>query len=168
MRKFMLACVLACGAFLIAPLAHAQEVPEKMPFDIPYGTPINLEQATKVGQAAQAEAKKRGWKLAIAVVVPSGELTYFIKMDGTQYGATTIAEHKARVAAKFRRPTKAFQDMLAANPPNFGVLLEDGVIASEGGVPIEVDGKIIGAIGCSGGAWPQDALVAEVGADALK
>jgi uncharacterized protein GlcG (DUF336 family) len=118
------------------------------------------------GHAAEAEAKKNNWLMAIAVVSPSGDLAYFRKLDGTQYASIQIAQHKAKAAATFRRPTKAFQDGLAQG--NTFLLTLDGVIASEGGVPIVVGGKIIGAIGCSGGTGAQDGQVCQAGVNALK
>jgi uncharacterized protein GlcG (DUF336 family) len=131
-----------------------------------YGPEIALEQAKKAADAAEAEAKKNNWLMAIAVVSPSGDLAYFRKLDGTQYASIQIAQHKAKAAATFRRPTKAFQDGLAQG--NTFLLTLDGVIASEGGVPIVVGGKIIGAIGCSGGTGAQDGQVCQAGVNALK
>jgi uncharacterized protein GlcG (DUF336 family) len=131
-----------------------------------YGNPITLEQAKKAMDAAEAEAKKNNWLMAIAIVSPSGDLVYFRKLDGTQYASIQIAQHKAKAAATFRRPTKVFQDGLAAG--NHFLLTLDGVIASEGGVPIIADGKLIGAIGASGGTGQQDGVVATAGAGALK
>ena len=106
--------------------------------------------------------------MAIAVVSNGGDLVHFSKMDGTQFGSIQIAQHKAKAAATFRRPTKAFQDALAANPANVYLLTLDGIIASEGGIPIVVDGKIIGAMGCSGATGAQDGQVCKVGIDTIK
>ena len=141
-------------------------VPDAMPFDIPYGTPISLERAKQVAEAAMAEAKKRNWKDAIAVVGPSGDLVYFVKMDGTQYASYKIAEGKAHAAAIFRRPTKVFFDQMETGHPYIATL--PGVVASDGGLPIIESGKIIGAIGVSGGSGPQDGVIAKAGADSVK
>jgi glc operon protein GlcG len=152
---------------------HAQQPPSPAPAAAPagpppYGMPIALEQAKKAVAAAEAEAKKNNWFLAIAAVTPSGQLVHFSLMDNTQYGSIAIAQHKARVAATFRRPTKAFQDGLQATPPNLVLLTLDDVIASEGGIPIVVDGKVIGAIGCSGATGAQDGQSCQAGVNALK
>ena len=141
-------------------------VPDAMPFDIPYGTPISLERAKSVAEAAMAEAKKRNWKDAIAIAGPAGDLVYFVKMDGTQYASGAIAEHKARAAAIFRRPTKTFFDAMESGHPY--VVTLDGMIGADGGLPIIESGKIIGAIGVSGGTGAQDAVVAKAGADSVK
>jgi glc operon protein GlcG len=141
-------------------------VPDAMPFDIPYGTPISLERAKQVGDAAAAEAKKRNWKMAIAVVDPSGDLVYFVKLDGTAYSSAKIAEHKARSAAIFRRPTKVFFDAMESGHPY--VMTLDGMIGADGGLPITESGKIIGGIGTSGGTGAQDAIVSKAGADSVK
>lgn len=145
----------------------AAAVPEKMPFDIPYGAPISVEMAEKAVLAAEAEARKRGWKMAIAVVSPSGDLTYFKKMDDTQLASAAIAPKKARSAARFRRSTEVFFTAMETGHPYVSTLDPD-VTASPGGVPIVVGGKLIGAIGCSGGAGSQDNVTCSAGADALK
>jgi uncharacterized protein GlcG (DUF336 family) len=133
-----------------------------------YGPSVNLEQAKKAVEAAQAEAAKNGWKLAIAVVSIGGYLIHFARMDDTQLASNDIAIHKARAAATFRRPTKAFQDALQATPPNLVIMTLDGVIASEGGIPLMANGKVIGAIGCSGALGSQDAQACKAGADTIK
>jgi uncharacterized protein GlcG (DUF336 family) len=131
------------------------------------GETINLEQAKKAAAAAEAEAKKNNWAMAVAVVGPTGDLVYFAKIDGTQYGSIPIAQHKARAAALFKRPTKAFEDRVAAGGAGIASMTLDGMIASEGGVPIVVGGKLIGAIGMSGGTGAQDGQVATAGAAAV-
>jgi glc operon protein GlcG len=141
-------------------------VPAVMPFDIPYGTPISLAQAKKVAAAAEAAAQHWNWKEAVAIVDPDGELVFFERMDGTQIASIGIAEDKARAAARYRRPTKLFQDLVDHGHVNF--LSLRGVVAAEGGLPLIVDGKLIGAIGCSGGTSPQDQVIAVAGAAALK
>jgi uncharacterized protein GlcG (DUF336 family) len=134
-----------------------------------YGSPgVSLEQAKKAIDAAAAEAKKNNWLLAIAVTSNGGNLVAFNKMDGTQFGSIAIAIHKAKAAATFKRPTKAFADAIAASPGNVALLSLDGIIASEGGIPIVADGKIIGAIGCSGATGAQDGQACTAGLNALK
>jgi len=132
-----------------------------------YGVPITNEQAKAVASAAFAEAKKNNWRMAFAIVGPAGELVYFEKMDGTQLASVEISQGKARTAVMFRRPSKAFADQYAAGNTAFMTFPEKPV-ASEGGVPITVNGKIIGAIGASGGTGQQDGLAAAAGASAAK
>jgi uncharacterized protein GlcG (DUF336 family) len=133
----------------------------------PYGAPISLEAAKKVAAPALAEASRNNWAMAVAVVDGAGDLVYFEKMNATQAGSVAIAIDKARSAARFKRPTKAFQDMLAAGGDGWRVLGLQGAVPVEGGVPIAVDGKIVGAIGVSGGTSPQDGQCARAGADAV-
>ena len=151
-----------------APAAPAP-VPEVMPFDIPYGTPITLENAQKAIAAAVAEAKKHNWKMAIAVSDPAGNLIAFASMDGTQYGSVGIAQAKARTSALFRRPSSLFQDAINTNgsPATITLLVNQGGVASGGGFPIVVDGKLVGAIGASGGIFTQDVVTAKAGLEAL-
>ena len=134
----------------------------------PYGAPINGETAKKVAAAALAEARKNNWNMAAAVVDPAGDLVYFEKLDGTQAASVTIAVDKARSSARFKRPTKALQDTLAAGGDGLRVLRLDGAIPVEGGVPILVDGKIVGAIGVSGGTSAQDGQCAAAGAAVVR
>src|SRR5580692_4071282 len=138
-------------------------VPDKIPFDIPYGAPISLERAQAAINAAVAEAKKRKWKMNVAVADSGGNLVAFQRMDGAMLASIQIAEHKARAAATFRRPTKVFEDGINLMHLNY-LLAFDGVIASRGGIPLIDRGAIIGAIGCSGGTDSQDEVVAETGA----
>ncbi len=141
-------------------------VPEKMPFDIPYGTPITLERAEAAIAAAVAEAKRRDWKMNIAIVDGSGNLVAFQRMDGAQMASIAISQHKARAAATFRRETKAFEAGVQGG--NTYQLTLDGIIASRGGIPIVEAGKLIGAIGCSGGSGSQDEVVCKAGAATIK
>lgn len=134
----------------------------------PYGTPINLESARKVATAAIAEARKNQWNMAIAIVDPAGELVYFEKLDGTQAASVNIAIDKARSSARFKRPTKALQDVLATGGAGLRMLALDGAVPVEGGVPILMDAKIVGAIGVSGGTSQQDTEVATAAAAAVK
>jgi glc operon protein GlcG len=138
-------------------------VPDEMPFDVPYGPPISLARAQAAIHAAVAEAKRRNWKMNAAVVDSGGNLVAFQRMDGAMLASIQIAEHKARAAATFRRPTKIFEEGINVMHLNY-LLAFDGVIASRGGIPLIERGAIIGAIGCSGGADSQDEIVSNAGA----
>jgi glc operon protein GlcG len=140
-------------------------VPDKMPFNIPFGTPISYQKAQDVVQAGIAEATKRGWPENFAVVDTGGNLVAFARMDGSQLASISIAEHKARTAARYRRPTRAFEDAVQKFGFNYILTLDD-VIASRGGIPLVVDGKIIGAVGCSGATGSQDEVLCKVAAEA--
>ena len=169
MRK--LAPTLIVSALLAVPAAIAQTpapnpldaVPDKMPFDIPYGAPIGLERANAAVAAAIAEAKKKDWKLNVAIVDSGGNLVAFQRMDGAQLASISIAEHKARAAAKYRRETKAFENGVQVANLHYILTLDD-VIASRGGIPLVEDGKLVGAIGCSGGTGSQDEVACKAGA----
>src|SRR6202042_3068126 len=138
-------------------------VPDEIPFDFPYGAPISLERAQAAINAAVAEAKKRRWKMNIAVADSGGNLVAFQRMDGAMRASIQIAEHKARAAVTFRRPTKVFEDGIQLMHLNY-LLAFDGVIASRGGIPLIERGAIIGAVGSSGGTDSQDEIVSEAGA----
>jgi glc operon protein GlcG len=138
-------------------------VPDQIPFDTPYGPPISLDRALAVIQAAVAEAKKRNWKMNVAVFDSGGNLVAFQRMDGAMLASIQIAEHKARAAATFRRETKQFEDGINLMHLNY-LLAFDGIIASRGGIPLIEQGAIIGAIGCSGGTDSQDEIVSKAGA----
>ncbi len=138
-------------------------VPEAMPFHVPYGAPISAGRAQAAMQAAAAEASRRGWPLNIAVVDSGANLVAFLRMDGAQLASIAISEHKARAAVKFRRPTRFFEDVLQTKDMKYILTLDD-VIASRGGIPLLEDGRIIGAIGCSGATGSQDEVVCMVGA----
>jgi len=133
-----------------------------------YGAPISIENAKKAAAAALAEARRNGWTMAVAITDPGGFLVYFEKIDGTQTASSVVAVDKARSAALFKRPTKAFQDMLAAGGEGLRVLTLTGAVPIEGGQPLVVDGKVVGAIGVSGGTSAQDNQCATPGANALK
>jgi glc operon protein GlcG len=133
----------------------------------PYGMPIGLDNAKKAAAAAIAEAKKNGWLMAVAITDPSGELVYFAKMDGTQTGSVNVSIGKSRSAALFKRPTKIFQDMLASGGAGVRVLALERAVPIEGGVPLVINGEIVGGIGASGGSSDQDGIVAGAGAAAL-
>ena len=135
-------------------------IPDEMPFDVPYGRPISLAQARAVIQAAVAEARKRDWKMNVD---SGGNLVAFERMGGAMLASIQIAQHKARAAVTFRRPTKVFEDGVQLMHLNY-LLAFDGIIASRGGIPLIDQGDIIGAIGCSGGADSQDEVVSNAGA----
>jgi glc operon protein GlcG len=145
-----------------APLNPLDAIPEEMPFDVPYGPPISLERAQAVIHAALAEAKKRNWKMNVAVADSGGNLVAFARMDGAMLASIQIATHKARAAATFRRPTKVIEEGVNMMHLNY-LLAFDDVIASRGGIPLIEHGKLIGAIGCSGGADSQDEVVSKAG-----
>ena len=134
----------------------------------PYGPSINLETAKRAAAAAVAEVRKNNWNMAVAITDTAGELVYFEKIDGTQAASINIAVEKARSAARFKRPTKVFQDGVAAGGEGLRLLALEGAVPIEGGVPLVVGGKIVGAIGASGGTSQQDGVVATAGVAALK
>ena len=133
-----------------------------------YGLSINLDTAKKVAASAITEARKNNWTMAVAILDTGGHLVYFEKMDGTQTGSANVAISKGRSAVLFKRPTKAFQDMVAAGGEGLRMLRLEGAVPIEGGLPLLRDGKIVGGIGVSGGTSQQDGVVAKAGADALK
>jgi glc operon protein GlcG len=132
-----------------------------------YGLPITMEGAKKAAAAALAEARANNWAMAVAIVDTAGYLVYFEKMDDTQLGSVVVAQAKARAASLFKRSTKAFQDTLAAGGEGWRVLGLEGAVAVEGGMPLEISGKIVGAIGLSGGTSAQDGQCASAGVKAL-
>jgi glc operon protein GlcG len=138
-----------------------------MPFDIPYGVSIGLERAKQVMAAAEAEAKRRNWKMNIAVVDTNGELVQFSPMEGAQIASVAISIGKARTAARFRRETRLFYNAYETGHPYIGTL-DPTLTASPGGFPLVEGGKLIGAVGCSGGTGDQDAAVCKLGADLVK
>ncbi|MDH7799456.1 MULTISPECIES: heme-binding protein [unclassified Beijerinckia] len=143
--------------------ATSQPSPPPAP---PFGAPVTLDQAIKAATAAMAKAKDINVPNAVAVVEPSGDLVYFAKMNGAPYSAVQLAQQKAVASARYRRPTKVFYDAIEGGHPFY--LTFPGVAGAPGGVPLIVDGKLIGAIGVSGGNGDQDMLVSGAGADALK
>ncbi len=164
LRAAILTAVLgACGAASAQQANPLDVIPDKMPFTTPYGAPISLARAEAAIAAATAEAQKHDWALNVAVVDSGANLVAFARMDGAQLGSIAISEHKARAAVKFRRPTKAFEDGIQKNDYKYQLSLDD-IIASRGGIPLIEDGKLIGAIGCSGGAGSQDEAACMVGA----
>ena len=160
------------AALLVAGVTQAQQpnpldaVPEKMPFDVPYGPAISLERAEAAIAAAVAEAKKHDWKMNVAVVDSGGNLVAFQRMDGAQLASVRISEHKARAAAMFRRETKIFENAVQVSNFHYVMTLDDA-IASRGGIPLVEGGKLVGAIGCSGGTGSQDEVSCKAGAAAV-
>jgi glc operon protein GlcG len=141
--------------------------PDTVPFDIPYGQSVGLDKAKQVMAAAEAEAKKRNWKMNIAVVDTNGELVQFERMEGAQIGSVNVSIGKARTAARFRRESRAFYNAYETGHPYIGTL-DAGIVASPGGFPLVEGGKVIGAVGCSGGTGDQDAAVCKAGAEVVK
>jgi len=177
MRHKTLAILAACAAVTICGQAQAQQpaaapaaVPDQMPFDVPYGNSITADRAADVVKAVVAEATKspRNWKLAISVVDTHGELVYFERDDSCQYASISISQHKARTAARYRRPTVVFERLLGKGSFFAYLPTLDDVIASRGGNPLVVGGKIVGAIGVSGGTGSQDDVISQAGVAAVK
>lgn len=142
-------------------------VPERMPYDIPYGSPIGLDAAKHLLALAEAEARKHDWKMNIAVVDPHGDLVAFERMDGAQYASVEVSQNKARTSARFRRETRVFYNQFESGHA-YVATLDRGLVASPGGFPLVEDGKVIGAIGCSGGTGDQDAVACKAAASAVK
>jgi glc operon protein GlcG len=167
---FALALAALCAhhgyAQTAAPANPLDVVPDKMPFDVPYGAPVTLDRAEAVLTVSLAEAKKRGWSLVCAVLDSGGNLVSVKRMDGAQLASIDIAIHKARTAVKFRRETKVFETNVQSG--NVYQLTLDDVVASRGGIPLVSEGKLVGAIGCSGGSGSQDEVVAKAGVAAFK
>jgi len=162
MNKTIVQSLIAVAFLLVSAAAAAQQNLQTMPF----GTPIGNEAAKKMAAAAVAEAKKNNWPVCIAIVDYHGDLVYFERMDNTQLGSVTVAVDKARTAAKFKRSTKLFEDAVAGGR---NALLRLGDASPiQGGLPIVIDGKFVGAIGASGVTSQQDEQVASAGLAALK
>jgi len=169
MRKARLLTMVVVTLLLCGTLpADAQQPVAPPPPQIPYGAPISLDQAKKVMAGAEAEATKNKWNMVIAVLDSGGHLVMLERMDGTQLGSIDAAKDKAYSAVLYRRPTKVFQDLVGQGGPNLRLLRLAGASPLEGGIPIVVAGKIVGAIGVSGATSEQDAQVAKAGADTLK
>jgi uncharacterized protein GlcG (DUF336 family) len=175
MRTLVLASLaIACGTLAMAGRVNAQAsapaaggTADGTPFDIPYGMDIGLEQAKKVIAAVEAEAAKHRWKMNIAVVDSHGDLVHFARMDGAQLASVTISQGKARTAARFRRESRLFYNAFETGHP-YVATLDPTLVASPGGYPLVENGKIIGAVGCSGGTGDQDAAACKAGADLVK
>jgi glc operon protein GlcG len=181
MRRLMMIAGALGVALMLSTAAFAQvppspnnpneNVPPKVPFSMPYGQTINLDTAKKVAAAAEAEAAKREWSgdFCVAVVGPTGDLVYFERGNNCQYASIVISQNKARSAARFRRPTLIFERLMDkgayfAYLPSLG----DAFTGSRGGNPLVSDGKIIGAVGVSGGTGSQDDTISQAAAAALK
>jgi glc operon protein GlcG len=180
MRPIVSMTLAACAVVLMTSpiLAQAQTpapaappsaggTPDVMPFDIPYGQSIGLELAKQVVAAAEAEAKKRNWKMNIAVVDTNGEPVMFERMEGAQIASGSISIGKARTSARFRRESRAFYNAYETGHP-YVATLDPTLTASPGGYPLVQGGKLIGAVGCSGGTGDQDAAICKVGAEVVK
>ena len=142
--------------------ARAQQWPN------PYGPPITVEAARKAAAAAIAEGKKNGWTVAAAVVDIAGDLVFFERIDGTQAGSIKVSQEKARTAARFKRPSKAFEDAVAGGGKGLRVLGLPGAVPLDGGLPLLVEGKLVGAIGVSGDLAENDGKCAAAGAASEK
>jgi glc operon protein GlcG len=183
MRSIVSMTLAACAVAAISSSAFAQApaaapatppappaaggTPDAMPFDIPYWQSIGLEKAKLVMAAAEAEAKKRNWKMNIAVVDTNGELVQFARMEGAQIASGSISIGKARTAARFRRESRAFYNAFETGH-GYVSTLDPTLVASPGGFPLVEGGKLIGAVGCSGGTGDQDAAICKVGAEVVK
>ena len=164
LRPLVIAAVIFVGSSF--PGGAQQPAAPSPPPTIPYGSPITLDAAKKAMAAAEAEAMKNNWPMAIVILDSTGHPVMLHKLDNTQYGSIRVAEDKAQTALDFRRPSKVFEDLVAQGGIGMRTLGLRGATPIEGGFPIIVDGKIIGAIGASGGTAPQDGQVAKAGADA--
>ena len=170
MKLSRFAAALFAAGMIVASQAQAQApdlnaIPDKMPFNIPYGPPISAERAHRVIEEGIAEARRHGWEMNIAVVDPHGDLKAFTRMDDAQLASISIAQHKARTAARYRRETRLFEDLVMKGVAYIPTL--DDVIASRGGIPLVEEGKLIGAVGCSGGTGSQDEAVCKFAASAV-
>ena len=169
LTHLFLTCLIATFFVFYFSCLHAQGTPSSTnPFKTPYGTSITLENAKKIADAAISEATKNDWYMAVAIVDISGDLVYYSKMDNTQLASAKISINKARSAVLFKRPTKALQETLVAGGNGLRVLGLENAVPVEGGLPIIVDGKIIGAIGVSGDLSESDSQCAAAGLAALK
>jgi glc operon protein GlcG len=179
MRTIVSMTLAACAVVAIASPTLAQTpatppaqpsaggTPDAMPFDIPYGVSIGLDRAKQVMAAAEAEAKRRNWKMNIAVVDTNGELVYFERMEGSMIASGPISIGKARTSARFRRESRLFYNAYETGHAYPGTL-DPTLVANPGGFPLVEGGKLIGAVGCSGGTGDQDATICKVGAEVVK
>jgi glc operon protein GlcG len=161
-RMLALACALAAFAAVAGSALAQQAAPSP-----PYGAAITLDDAKRAMAAAELEAAKNSWQVAITILDSGGNLVMFHKVDNTQLASITASEGKARTALTFKRPSKALDDAIAAGGAGLRLLAVKDITPLEGGLPIQADGKIIGAIGVSGALSSQDAQVAKAGADVL-
>lgn len=165
------ASTITVGGLLLAlaglPASGQQAAAPAPPPLVPYGTPITLETARKVMAASEAEAAKNGWPMAIAILDSTGHIVMLHRMDNTQYGSIQVAIDKAVTSVDFRRPSKVFEDGVAGGGIGLRILGIKSVSPIEGGIPIIVGGKLIGAVGVSGGTASQDGQVAKAGVVAV-
>ena len=157
LRRIVTALV---AALMLAPLSVAAQAPI-------YGAPIGHDAAMKAVAAAEAEAKKNNWSMVIAVVDSGSRLVAFSRMDNAQLGSIDIAISKAMTANNLRQPTKGLQERIGQGGANLRLLAVPGILPIDGGVPIVVDGKVIGAVGVSGVTSAQDEQVAQAAIGAL-
>lgn len=150
------------------PNAPSGGTPDAVPFDISYGASISADRAKQLVGVAEAEAKKRNWKMNIAVVDPNGDLIHFLRMDGAMLASISIAQGKARTSARWRRPTQPLYNAYEAGHAFLSTLADDVPVSNPGGFPLVEGGKLIGAVGCSGGTGDQDATICKVAADMVK
>jgi len=177
MRLSITTSSLAIVAALTAAAAQAQTAApappgaggtaDGVPFDIPYGTPVGADTARRVIAAVEAEATKHRWKMNIAVVDTHGELVAFLRMDGAQLGSIVVSQGKARTAARYRRESRVFYNLFETGH-TYVATLDPTLVASPGGLPLVEAGRVIGAVGCSGGTGDQDAAACKAGADLVK
>jgi glc operon protein GlcG len=173
----ILAVVCALGGVFVMPAAPvsaqqpaAAPAPAAAPVstsNMPYGPPITLDQAKRAMAAAELEALKNSWQVAIAILDSGGNLVVFHKVDNTQLSASEGAQGKARTALEFKRPSKALDDAIAAGGGGMRLLALKDITPLEGGIPLVANGAIIGAIGVSGALSAQDSQIAKIGADTL-
>ncbi len=163
-----LTSIVAASLILFATggMAQTPPTPPTPPPALPYGPPITIQAAKRAMAAAELEAAKNTWAVAIAIVDSGGQLVMLHRLDNVQHASIRIAQGKARTALEFRRETKALEEAIARGGAGLRLLALDDVTPLEGGLPIVADGKIIGAIGVSGVASSQDAQIAQAGADA--
>ena len=170
LRMLAVAGALAGGLALAVGVALAQQgapPPQASTATLPYGPPITLDQAKRVMAAAELEAAKNSWQVAITILDSGGNLVMFHKIDNTQLSSVTVSEGKARTSLEFKRASKALDDAIAAGGAGMRLLALKDITPLEGGMPVVLGGRIIGAIGVSGALSAQDAQVAKTGADAL-
>ena len=166
--KKLLSLSLGTSLVIAAASVGAQQAAAPPPPPPAYGPPITLEVAKKVVAGAEAEAKKNNWNVVIAVLDSGGNLVLLQRLDGTQIGSVEVAREKAFSAVAFRRPTKVFEDLVGQGGANLRLLRLSGASPLDGGIPIIVDGKLVGGVGVSGVTGAQDAQIARAGIDALK
>jgi glc operon protein GlcG len=169
-RVFVLVCALGGAVAMSAGPALAQQPAASAAVStatLPYGPPVTLDQAKRAMAAAELEAMKNSWQVAIAILDSGGNLVMFHKIDNTQLSASEGAEGKARTSLQFKRPSKALDDAIAAGGGGMRLLALKDITPLEGGIPLVANGAIVGAIGVSGALSSQDAQVAKAGADTL-